>query len=248
MTPAQCVKSFESPSLGGPVLSFLLGAAAEAPEEAWRALGLPAEGAGAALWPALTASPRALARLSGAFAMASPGGEAGWLADFLAIDFSSLAARLLLLPPRGLLALGHYAGLTLYCREAAALLRREEALALREAFGPAARDFAVRRAPFLLREPGRLAEILAGAMKGAGVGELINQVNRAGRAALAASGVTLAPTLARLFLAKLPPPQGGGGPAAAPPSLDEGARYSLEALLKKLLAKEAELKPWAAFS
>ena len=240
MTAALSLKNSQSP-LRGPILAFLLEAAAEMPEEVWPALGLPTEAA-ETLRPALAASPRALARLSCAYSQTSYGGEPAWLPYFLAADFSALPARLLLLPPQALLALGRYAGLTLYCREAAGLLRREDVLALKEAFGPASRDFAVRRAPFLLHEPGRLAGILGGTLKGdQSALELISLVNRAARAALAVCAGALAPPLARLFLARLPQ-------AAAPPSLDEAAWYSLQALLRKLLAREAELKPWAALS
>jgi hypothetical protein len=212
-------------------------------EEAAACLGLP-PAAAATLWPALTASPRALARLSHFFASSGP----AWLPAFLAADFSALPARLLLLPREALLVLGRYTGVALHCRESAALLRREDVLAFRAAFGPAARDFAVQRAPFFLREPERLARALAGGPKEGqdDVAGLISRINRAGRAALAVCAGTLPPPLAGLFSARLPRPE--DPEAAAPPNLDEAAWYSLKALMKKLLAKEAELKPWAGFS
>jgi hypothetical protein len=184
-----------------------------------------------------------LARLSHFFAASEP----PWLSAFLAADFSALPARLMLLPREALLILGHYIGLTLHSPEAAALIRREDVLAFRAAFGRAAHEFAVQRAPFFLREPKRLARILdAGPGEGQGAPELISRINRAARAALTVCAETLAPPLNRLFLAKLPRPEDPSQTAPLP--LDEAAWYSLKALLRKLLTKETEMKPWAAFS
>lgn len=243
LTAAQCLRRRDA--LGGPILAFLLSAAALRPAEAAAGPGLSAAAA-ETLWPALAASPRALARLSLFSA------EPAWLPAFLAADFSALPTRLLLLPAEALLILGHYAGITLHCREAAALLRREEVLAFREVFGPGARDFAVQRAPFFLGDPERLARTLAGARdeardeaQSAPGARLIDRIDRTARAALAACAGALAPPLAGLFLAKLPGPE---APETGQAELDEAVWYSLQALFKKLLAKETALKPWAAFS
>jgi hypothetical protein len=149
-----------------------------------------------------------------------------------------------LLSGKQLRELAVHAGLALHCRAVAAVVNSKDVHALRAAFGDAAHQFAVLRAPFFLHNPERLAAALCGkAAKQPRIEKLVSGVKFAGLACLSACASGLPLSLGTLFERKLAALSSRGmGIAPSAVFLDDEEKYSLHALLEKLLRKELERK------
>ena len=244
MTAAVCIRTKHA--LSGSLLRFFLATAEDVPFRDIAALPEFGVHASGPLYSFLLSSPRSLARMTRRL-LESAGASQSPL--FLETEFSSLPARLMLLPGKQLRELAVYAGLTLHCRAVAAIVERVDVRALRVAFGDAAHQFAVLRAPFFLRDPDHLALALGGVdasglrPEQARIEDLVSRVNLAGLACLSACAPALPPALATLFERKLAALSTGDTGIVHPaPVLEDGEKYSLHALLTKLLRKELEQK------
>ena len=236
MTAAACIRSRHA--LSGSILRFFLAAAGDVPIQDIAPLPEADESANARLSSFLLSSPRSLARMTRRLT------QSALAPAFLEADFSSLPARLIVLPGKQLGELAVYAGLAMHCRAVAAVVNGKDVHALRAAFGDAAHQFAVLRAPFFLREPERLAAALCGrAAEQPDIEELVSRVKRAGLACLSACAAALPPALEALFERKLAALSFRGmGIAPSGLFLESEEKYSLHALLEKLLRKELEQK------
>jgi len=237
MTAAACIRSGHA--LSGSILRFFLAAAEDFPDQDIAVLPRASESANAQVASFLLSSPRSLARLTRRLV------ESAAARAFLEADFSSLPARLLLLSGKQLRELAVYAGLALHCRAVAAVVNGKDVHALRAAFGDAAHQFAVLRAPFFLRNPERLAAALCGRVaEQPRIEKLVSRVKRAGLACLSVCAPVRPHSLGTLFERKLAALSAQGmGIAPSAVFLGDEEKYSLHALLEKLLRKELE-KTW----
>ena len=234
MRAATCIRTQHA--LSGAILRFFLASAEDFPDQDIAALTSIGGSANGRLPSFLLSSPRSLTRMTRLLT-----GSA--LAPMLQeADFSSLPEGLLLLPGTQLRELAVHAGLALHCRTVAARVDRRDVRALRAAFGDAAHQFAVLRAPFFLRDPEGLADALgAKAEEQSPIEELVSRVKLAGLACLSTCALALPLALGTLFGRKLTALSSWGiAPSAA--FLEDEQKYSLHALLEKILRKELEPK------